>query len=308
MKRIAPRVSALAIGLMSGSILGLGAAQAATVSGTIPTYTPPVLGLAGGSQGTNLIGGALLSNFDLTINLDFTGSTLSMAEEAQVVAAYDNAESFYETNILGYQVDDAILQGVTIDATVPFIDGPGGILGQAGPEFIYNPILLPPGSPVYTSSGIMQFDSADVSGLLLAGSFIDVVLHEMAHVLGFGTLWGFNGLYVDGTGEYYGANALAKYQDEFDPLAAFVPVELDGGPGTANGHWDETWAGGPNELMTGFLDAPTFFSDTSLYAFRDLGYDTVDTLAPVPLPPALLGLAAGIFALGGLRSRQRRAA
>jgi hypothetical protein len=307
MNTLTARFAGLTLGLMCNSVIGIGVAQAASVSGLLPTMSPPILGLAPAPSGRDLVGGSLLSNFDLLINLDFSGSTLTPMEEAQVTAAYANAETLYETNILGYQVDDAILQGVTIDASVPLIDGPGGILGQAGPTFIYNPAFLPPASPIYTFSGIMQFDSADVSNLIANGSFVDVVLHEMAHVLGFGTLWTVNGLYVNGSGEYTGANALAKYREEFDPFATFVPVELDGGPGTANGHWDENWAGGPNELMTGFLDLPTTVSDTTLYAFRDLGYTTVDTLvAPVPLPPALLGLAAGLAALGGLRSRQRR--
>jgi hypothetical protein len=37
---------------------------------------------------------------------------------------------------------------------------------------------------------------------------------------------------VDGTGQYTSANTLAAYQAECDATATFVPVELDGGPGT----------------------------------------------------------------------------
>lgn len=37
--------------------------------------------------------------------------------------------------------------------------------------------------------GVMKFDSADVDDLLKKGTFGAVVLHEMAHVLGFGVLW-----------------------------------------------------------------------------------------------------------------------
>jgi hypothetical protein len=141
----------------------------------------------------------------------------------------------------------------------------------------------------------MQFDSADLAGLQSSGLLYDVILHEMAHVLGIGTLWsssavgvpGFQELYVSGTGQYTGANALAAWRTEFNqPSATFVPVELGGGAGTANAHWNEVNGGGSNtgfvsnitgrdfrfELMTGWLDGPTYISSVTMGSFQDLGY------------------------------------
>ena len=50
-----------------------------------------------------------------------------------------------------------------------------------------------------------------------------------------------------------------------------VPLEQDGGPGTAESHWDEETFG--NELMTGLLalgESP--LSNLSVHSMRDIGY------------------------------------
>ena len=60
----------------------------------------------------------------------------------------------------------------------------GSILGQAGPCFIRPDSRL-------TVAGVMKFDSADVRGLIDNGKFKDVIVHEMGHVLGVGTLVAF---------------------------------------------------------------------------------------------------------------------
>ncbi len=204
---------------------------------------------------------------------------------------------------------------ITITATVAPIDGPGMILGSAGPTAVSiqdedgivggNVFLL-------TTSGDMTFDSADAGALTSS-----VIEHEMAHVLGFGTLWsaanvgaagaGRQELYTAGSGQFTGATATAMWQSEFSQSDAFVPVELGGGGGTAGGHWNEVDNGAGltgitqigtgldmrNELMTGWLNGPTFVSDTTLASFYDIGY----TLATVPEPSSALLLGLGSFAL-----------
>lgn len=194
------------------------------------------------------------------------------------VAVFADAENFWETHLTGITYDGADLT-TTISAEGSFIDGAGGTLGQAGPTSAFNT-----GTFLYADAGIMNFDSADLAQLEADGDLFAVLLHEMAHVLGFGTLWESAGAYLWGTGQYTGAHGLAAYQAEFDPLATYVPVELGGGSGTANAHWDEEWAGGVNELMTGFFDAPTFISNTTIASFGDLGftYQLFGESEPVP--------------------------
>jgi hypothetical protein len=135
-------------------------------------------------------------------------------------------------------------------------------------------------------------------------------------VIGFGTLWTLNGLYVDGSGQYTGANALATYRTEFNqPAATFVPVELGGGSGTANGHWNEVDGGGgntgivdslnrdmKNELMTGWLNSPTFVSLTTINSFKDLGY----VVSAVPEPGVMAMWLLGLPVVWRLSARRRR--
>jgi hypothetical protein len=126
-------------------------------------------------------------------------------------------------------------------------------------------------------------------------------------------------LYTNGTGQYTGVNALNAYKQEFDPNAGFVPVELDGGVGTADGHWDETWAGGTSDLMTGYIEGATTFSLTTLYSFVDLGYvvdpnssyltnntpdQTGQEINPVPEPSAIALLGIGLLGLARFRNRK----
>ncbi len=249
-------------------------------------------------------------DFDLQIN--FTGS-------ATFQPFFDSAEAVWESIITEWtdgrnNAGNAIVSSLVIDATVEFIDGNGGILGSAGPTAGVND-----GSFILATEGVMRFDSADAQNLVNNGTFEAVVLHEMGHVLGIGTLWTNNNLYVNGTGQYTGANGLAQYQTEFDPSATFVPVELDGGAGTANGHWDE---GGitvidPNNvnfgrtrsdaLMTGFLGNDTYISNTTGGSLQDLGFN-VDFNAIQGVPEPSSATAILILGMCGLSRRRRKTA
>ena len=216
-------------------------------------------------------------------------------------ALLDAAETFWEGAIVGYQSGIAV-DALTIQVGAFDIDGPGGTLAEASPTDAVNQ-----GGFIVPTEGFVDFDVNDLDSLEESDLLFSVLLHEVAHVMGLGTLWEANGVYVDDSGEYLGASGLAAYQEEFDPLAAFVPVELDFGPGTANAHWDENWAGGSAALMTGIFEGPTFTSNTTIASFTDLGY-LVAGVAPIPLPAGiwlgLSGLAA--FGVAGRLTRRRR--
>lgn len=208
---------------------------------------------------------------------------------------FSQAEAYWESVITGYQAGISI-PALVISAAGVAIDGVSGILGSAGPTFgtLQGGYVLP-------TAGAMEFDTADLGALEVSGELLDVILHEMAHVMGFGTTWTLNGVYIDDTGRFTGANALAAYRAEFDPGAAFVPVDIVSGAGTRNGHWDEGWAGGPLDLMTGFLNSPTFISNTTIQSFADIGYSTV------PLPAGAGLLLGGLGVMGAVGARRRRA-
>jgi len=248
------------------------------------------------------------------IQLSYSGFTASQQ------AIFEAAAQTWESHIIGYE-DTVSSTVVSITAQAAAIDGVGGVLGSAGPQTAKLGTEL---NYLYTETGAMQFDSADIASLETAGTLSDVILHEMGHVLGIGSLWsssavgfaGFQELYVAGSGEYTGANALAAWQSEFNqPTATFVPVELGGGAGTADGHWNEVDGGGSatgfvsnitgqdfqNELMTGWLGGSTFISTVTLGGFADLGY----TMVP---EPGQLVLITAFTAVGIFRIRRSRKA
>lgn len=235
------------------------------------------------------------------INLNFSGDLTASQKDI-----FSTAASTWMGLLPGYKPGISIPQ-LTIDAKTSSIDGVGGILGAAGPTWVTNQ-----GGYVLSTNGSMEFDSDDITNLENAGLLLAVVLHEIAHVIGFGTLWTDNGVYANETGAYTGANALAAYKAEFNQLnAASIPVELGGGPGTADGHWDEVDGGGVNtgvvssfgdmsfELMTGWINAPYYISNTTIQSFADIGYLTTS----IPEPGTLFSFAAGVSFIFLLRRR-----
>ena len=80
-----------------------------------------------------------------------------------------------------------LIDDISITATLEAIDGVGGVLGSAGPREIRGDGTYLP------SSGAMRFDIADADDMLANGQWESVVLHEMMHALGFGTLWNLMG-------------------------------------------------------------------------------------------------------------------
>lgn len=250
------------------------------------------------------------------INIVFDYGDTVQADIDEYGGTFSAAESFWESRLLGYRDTGqfSIPSQVLINIDLEEIDGAGNVLGSAGPSLINTQ-----GTFVETVEGNMRFDTADLGSLVGDGTFEAVIRHEMAHVLGFGTLWDNNGVYTDETGQYFGAGALAAFQVEFDePDATYVPVELDGGAGTANGHWNMGQDLGSfeatdsrddpgdsmvytsvnnglrlaNELMTGFLTGEAWLSNTTLQSFYDIGFNVV----PEPSMYALFsGLVAALY-------------
>lgn len=153
---------------------------------------------------------------------------------------------------------------VLIDATITTIDGPGSVLGSAGPCWV----RISNGLPLY---GVMKFDVDDVVSLENAGDFSAVILHEMGHVLGFGTIWDDKGLVGAGTSNPTFNGPAARGAWNAIGGSGNVPVENSGGSGTAGSHWRESTFNG--ELMTGYIDHwNNPLSALTIGAFADFGY------------------------------------
>ena len=176
--------------------------------------------------------------------------------------------------------EDSPATNMTIDdlmivASIEPIDGVNGILGSAGPCVIRSSNGLP-------LIGVMRFDAADVPSLEAAGQFRDVILHEMGHVIGIGSLWQEFGVLANPATvggptvdtHYIGTNGLVGFDvigGSSYAASAKVPVENGFGAGTINSHWRESVLG--NELMTGFINnGSNPLSNLTVRSLMDLGY------------------------------------
>lgn len=156
-----------------------------------------------------------------------------------------------------------------------------GILAQSGPT------SLRPSSGYYLPYRGQMIFNTQYFDASRQEYWFGVILHEMGHVLGLGTLWKyFNGFLQFSstdrnscTGAYLKAKAYSAYLNSggvaSDAVGGKVPpVETDFGAGTKCEHWDETRLG--VELMTGFAP-PTWapfapLSKITIGALEDLRY------------------------------------
>ena len=184
------------------------------------------------------------------------------------------------------RIDDLVIAVMVVD-----IDGPGGTLGAAGPCLIRTSPLL----PVF---GRMRLDAADLDRMERTGDLFEVILHEMAHVLGLGTLWEHHNLLRNASTatlsrdtHFAGPTATAAF-DEAGGTAytggAKVPVENSTGrSGSDNGHWRASAFG--IELLTAFqrIGVREPVSAITIQSLADLGYTVnLDLAEPYELPLA----------------------
>jgi hypothetical protein len=163
------------------------------------------------------------------------------------------------------------------------------ILGESGPCLVRNPGNLP-------ILGVMSLNSTTLASLAANGMLGDVIEHEMAHLLGFGTVWDLDHLLNDSTTSdpwFAGPDAEAAFRKALPSYTdKVVPVEAGGGAGTTLSHWRESVM--TNELMTGFLNpGGNPLSAVTIESMADLGY-TVDASAADPWPTPGSGVSADV--------------
>lgn len=266
-------------GVASAGTWTLGAsADRNTLTASAPTLT-------GGSVvllGTGCFGGPG-AEFDITLCIITPMTATQRAAFTNSVARWTALVRGDLADLSGAIPEDACGVGtpsmnssyddLVIFAAVTDIDGPGAVLGRAGPCFIRTG-----GLPVI---GKMEFDVADLVSLESSNQLGNVILHEMGHVLGIGTLWSLKGFLQDRSTP---TSTLDTYYNGPEGIAGFnaiggstytggakVPVENTGGAGTMNGHWRETAL--RNELMTGYLNSGSNpLSVLTVRSLTDLGY------------------------------------
>jgi hypothetical protein len=170
-----------------------------------------------------------------------------------------------------------VIDDVLIYASIAPIDGTGHILASASVCVIRNQSRI-------TTVGVMKFDVADIDALISTDRLSSVVLHEMLHVVGFGTIWTDTrrpgGVLLSGAGtdnpRYTGSFGISACGMAGGTGACGGGVAVEGLPftsGTADSHWRESIF--DNELMTGFVEAQGIsmpMSAITIQSLADAGY------------------------------------
>ena len=232
---------------------------------------------------------ASITQFNITVR--YVGDLPSARQQLAVTRAVDKWRSIIVSNSgtsfvalpagsCGRTWLPAISESVTnvlIFAQIGPIDGVGNVLGNGNTCTTHAASGL-------TSVGTILFDSADL-GVYEASGLIDViVLHEMGHVLGFGTLWNSHGVtsgiggsdpIFTGSAAINQFNLLASgYSGRPVPLENCVGINQSCGGGTRDVHWRELVF--RNELMTGYLNTGVNpLSRVTVASMQDIGYAVV---------------------------------
>lgn len=205
------------------------------------------------------------------IEIRFLGGLTATQKNAFKKAA-DRWTKVIVGDVPSVMVGGVLIDDLLIEAQGVAIDGPGRVLGQAGPTS-----LRPAGmgaNAFLPAKGLMSFDTADLAQMQANGTLVDVITHEMGHVIGIGTIWGRKGLLVGaGTANptFRGVNARREFGVLRGTGPAAVPVENTGGPGTRDSHWREALF--QNELMSGFIAGVNNpLSRLTVASLQDMGY------------------------------------
>jgi len=225
------------------------------------------------------------------IDLDLSGVAPAVRQ------TFREAEQFWESRITGYSntlpaTFRSQLNGrLAISATTAIVDGPGGILGFAGPDNVAQYFVnagmrdRPLAVELYAlpTSSSMFFDVADAG----RADFSDTVIHEMGHALGIGSLWTQNGILdpadpgwragllqtkpsvaptTPTASQFVGRHALQGFRRQSGHHRAnYVPTDQG-----SLGHWaPDNWFFAPRnqrrvEMMTPFASAsPIFVSEAT---------------------------------------------
>jgi len=224
------------------------------------------------------------------IEVRFLGG-LSESQQGAFKKAADRWSRVIVGDLPSVVVSGEVIDDLLIEAQGTDIDGIGKILGQAGPT---NLRPASAGKAAFLpAKGIMSFDTADLAKMEAEGTLVDVITHEMGHVIGIGTIWERKGL-LAGAGtnnpRFTGKNAKKEFGTLRGTAPTAVPVENTGGPGTRDGHWRESLF--RNELMSGFIsEANNPMSRLTVASLQDLGYEVSMSAAESYSLPNLQSLA-----------------
>ncbi|WP_419942520.1 leishmanolysin-related zinc metalloendopeptidase [Candidatus Palauibacter sp.] len=163
--------------------------------------------------------------------------------------------------------------------TAESIDGPRGSLGYAGPCTVRTSNSLP-------IVGRVVLDSEDIDRIPATTGLLDLVIHEIAHVLGFGLLWDDFGLLADPSSvtpgadtHFTGAGAIAAFNAAGGASYTGAKVPVDNEEPGPDGHWRASIFRGEAMSPAQFLSRREPLSAITIESLADLGYTVAAALA-----------------------------
>ncbi|MFJ1708258.1 leishmanolysin-related zinc metalloendopeptidase [Kitasatospora sp. NPDC088346] len=229
-----------------------------------------------------------------SIEVRFLGGLTNSQEDAFARAA-DRWANVIVGDLDTAVVGDDVIDDLLVEAEGVVIDGVGNVLGMAGPTDFRDASAV--AGALLPAKGVMRFDSADLAQMETDDTLVDVITHEMGHVLGIGTVWtDFDLLHGAGTSNptFTGPGAAAEFGKLLGAGEAVpVPVANVGGPGSRDSHWRESVF--RNELMSPSIAAAgNPLSRLTAASLEDLGYLVdVDAAEPYDLPDLLADASSG---------------
>jgi hypothetical protein len=190
------------------------------------------------------------------------------------------------TTCLGH--GDKLATGDEVEDLVILVDAAplsGSTLARAGPCGFVT------GTPGMPRMGVLQVNTNSMNNLD-TGQFLGLMIHEIGHVVGIGTIWDFSEReLIEGKEgpdpRFVGEAAVEAYLD-MDGPDDDIPVENTGGSGTRDSHWRQSAF--QTEVMTGYISAAGVdmpLSIMTIQSVADLGYAVEPAAAdPYTLPSA----------------------
>ena len=222
-------------------------------------------------------------DFDITVGFG-PGMTASQERAFRTAASYWMS-SLRFTDLPDLELNmtfECTLRGVTAEVQIGSLDDVGLVVAVADLDGLGGTLAAARLCLIRTRSetpvlGMTVFDRADIDRLEQTGSLVEVAVHEMAHILGFGLLWPRRGLLKnpsradpDADTHFTGARAIAAFDDAGGASypGAKVPVENGGD----DAHWRKSVF--DHELMTSslVLGQKKPLSAITLQSFADMGY------------------------------------
>lgn len=235
-----------------------------------------------GDQATAPLPAPRASDPEFTIDLRYWDAPPGPEQQERIRRAVDRWERLFRGGLpdAAVSVDagcgpdspavDEVVDDILVFVRVIDIDA----LAESGPCKVRGEGLLPITATVWIDGPIRIAQ--------LAPDFLESLMtHELGHALGFGTLWTEHSLLEEpalagGQDPHFsGALAIAAFDEigGLGYLGAKVPVEIQGGPGTADSHW-RALVFGDRELMSPIVVlGANPLSRATAASMLDLGYD-----------------------------------